>query len=292
MGSYVFTDEEASYLKAVLNWQEPRDSSPVAAKRRLRPAKLHLEVKPKQEEATTQPVSQLRVLVLGAKGTGKTSILNKVLPLPNSSHHQITNRVQLTQTTSSPPHYSRQTLHLDNLPYNLDTLEFPSDHLPPNQVSPNPALQQAISITEAAVLLYSIDDHESLALTRGLAESIHDSTKGRKYGLVLVGNKSDLDDEEREVSWAEGAKAAAGMGCGFVEVSALTGDNVGRMWEGVGREVVRLRGLEKERARRRDEGDDEGNGMTGLEKWAREARGKPEKKRGLWRRVVTPFFRR
>lgn len=112
--------------------------------------------------------------------------------------------------------------------------------------------------------------------------------------MVLVGNKSDLDDEERGVSWAEGAKAAAGMGYGFVEVSALTGDNIGRMWEGIGREIVRMKGIERETRKRSELGQDggDGDGITGLEKWAREARGKPEKRRGLWRRVVTPFFRR
>lgn len=43
---------------------------------------------------------------------------------------------------------------------------------------------------------------------------------------VIVGNKNDLPDEERDVSTLEGEELAANLGVQFLETSALTGNNV------------------------------------------------------------------
>ncbi len=63
--SFVWTDEEASYLKAVLRWQ---DTPPDAEKRKAAA----------EAERRKKTAGEFRVLVIGAKGTGKTSILTRV----------------------------------------------------------------------------------------------------------------------------------------------------------------------------------------------------------------------
>lgn len=84
----------------------------------------------------------------------------------------------------------------------VDALEMPSQHL-----LSNPMLAQALSITEAAVLVYDVRDEASLRLAKGLAEFIREhfspsssrdnttTTKnpdtGRVYPLMLIGNKAD-----------------------------------------------------------------------------------------------------
>lgn len=62
----IFSDEEVKYLRAVLKWQEkPPDDNRASWMLGLRmPEK--------------KPVGEFRVLVIGAKGVGKTSILKKV----------------------------------------------------------------------------------------------------------------------------------------------------------------------------------------------------------------------
>jgi GTPase SAR1 family protein len=125
----------------------------------------------------------------------------------------------------------RRTLTLDNhdgtsspssSSYVVDALEMPSRHL-----SSNPLLEQAVAITEAAVLVYDVRDRDSLRLAVGVAEYVREITTGvgtmsataaalngcvatprRDYGLLLVGNKCDGAVSERTVSWAEGRKAA------------------------------------------------------------------------------------
>lgn len=126
----------------------------------------------------------------------------------------------------------------------------------------------------------------------------------RDYGVILVGNKSDVDllpphsQQQRAVSWSEGSRAATaflpGLRASFVEVSARTGEGVDPLFEAVAREILRLRRASQQRrereaaVRRMEE-----------EQAAKIAANSPPvtgtrdtKKRGLWRRISRPFFRR
>ena len=50
---------------------------------------------------------------------------------------------------------------------------------------------------------------------------------------MIVGNKSDLRPEQRQVSLADGKKLAEELGCGFVEASARYNENVSKAFEGM-----------------------------------------------------------
>ena len=56
---------------------------------------------------------------------------------------------------------------------------------------------------------------------------------------MIVGNKSDLRPEQRQVSLADGRKLAEELGCGFVEASARFNENVSRAFEGMVAEIER-----------------------------------------------------
>jgi hypothetical protein len=71
MGSIIFTDDEARYIKAMLSWDAP--SSDNEKNNDLKSA-LEAEV----EARRRQPVGEFRILVAGAKGVGKTAILTRV----------------------------------------------------------------------------------------------------------------------------------------------------------------------------------------------------------------------
>ncbi len=76
--SFVWTDEEASFLKAVLRWQD-REAEVARRKAAI------------EAERRKKTVGEFRILVVGAKGSGKTSLLTRVnrqsslslLPLPS-----------------------------------------------------------------------------------------------------------------------------------------------------------------------------------------------------------------
>lgn len=77
MGSYVFSDEEAEYLKAVLKWQDTSIPAEEWKRRlsRLMPTNAEMV---DEEKRRRKPVGEFRILVIGAKDTGKTAILTRV----------------------------------------------------------------------------------------------------------------------------------------------------------------------------------------------------------------------
>ncbi|KAM0719366.1 hypothetical protein Q7P37_005271 [Cladosporium fusiforme] len=55
--------------------------------------------------------------------------------------------------------------------------------------------------------------------------------------LTIVGNKSDLRPEQRQVTLADGKKLAEELDCGFTEASARYNENVGKAFEGMIAEI-------------------------------------------------------
>ncbi|RYP11630.1 hypothetical protein DL765_007678 [Monosporascus sp. GIB2] len=219
-GSIVWTEEEARYLRALLSWK---------------PGKTEVEMQPAPEIKT--PVAEFRVLVLGVKRCGKTSILTRFVEDTLSGEDEYPS-----------PKYERgcrRIIQIDDQDYMIDALELQSEHL-----SNDIYLRQAVSITDAAVLIYDVTVRESFDIMSAVADVIRDSLGMREYSLVLVGNKSDCRDDERQVSWAEGHRLAASfrIRCSFIETSAKKGDNVNRIFPQLGRDVLKLRWLMQQRS--------------------------------------------
>ncbi|KAK3360099.1 P-loop containing nucleoside triphosphate hydrolase protein [Lasiosphaeria hispida] len=305
VNSFVWTADEAKYLKAVLRWQDtPEDE-------KTRAAAAAAAATEAAERRRRQPAGEFRILVIGARGSGKTSILTR-----------FGNGTFRGEGEPPDPFYERGCRHpvdIEGVAYVVDALEMPSKHL-----LSNPMLEQALNITEAAVLVYDVRDPASLRLAEGLAEFMRDNIGNaaggkppRDYALMLVGNKSDVDDEERAVSWAAGSKAAtaikvpgrlgsgllpspaagagagpaglltpAAVGCAFLEVSAKTGDNIDKVFPQMGREILRIKKLNEQRREQAER-------LARQAAAAQQAAQEPMKKKlGLWRMISTPFFRR
>jgi hypothetical protein len=93
VNSVVWTPEEAKYLKAIFRWQET--TTPVDDEKRRRQAEDAARRREQQRQLEQQkPAGELRVLVIGGRGTGKTALLTRV------SHPPSLIRTQQQQTTN------------------------------------------------------------------------------------------------------------------------------------------------------------------------------------------------
>lgn len=99
ISSFVFTPEEAKYLKAVLRWNAAPEDTP-SQRRPQAPAPSPPQHAPPPPPPPPSNTPQLRLLILGAPSVGKTTLLNRVRPpsLPSYSNPQM-----LTGPHSSPP---------------------------------------------------------------------------------------------------------------------------------------------------------------------------------------------
>ena len=64
-----------------------------------------------------------------------------------------------------------------------------------------------------------------------------------KLNILLIGNKSDLEDK-REVFKEQGEEKAKSFGCAFLETSALSGDNIEQAFELMISDIIKKYGNE------------------------------------------------
>ncbi|XXH03681.1 isocitrate lyase 1 [Hypoxylon texense] len=226
MDSMIFTEEEIRYYQALLSW-EPMDEDDEG---NIQEKSLPLEM----------PAGQFMFLVLGSKGCGKTSILERFC------HGTFTGEDRPSDTDDDDEGRGyRHKMRVEDQVYILDALELPPEHL-----SSEDRFRQAVQITEAAVLVYDVQSRASFDLIQAVHHLIRDVVgETRAYGLTLVGTHSDCDDEAREVSWTEGNRLAGSFqpACVFLEASAKTGENIDKLFPRLGEEVLKLRWLNYQR---------------------------------------------
>ncbi|XP_054882326.1 ras-related protein Ral-B-like [Poeciliopsis prolifica] len=89
---------------------------------------------------------------------------------------------------------------------------------------------------EGFLLVFSITEHESFTAITEFREQIVRVKEEEAIPLLVVGNKSDLEDR-RQVSVDDGTAKASGWGVPYVETSAKTRANVDKVFFDLMREV-------------------------------------------------------
>ncbi|KAL3896019.1 MAG: hypothetical protein SGCHY_004344 [Lobulomycetales sp.] len=89
------------------------------------------------------------------------------------------------------------------------------------------------------ILVYSLTSRASFTLIKHIRDKILNYTGLDWVPLVIVGNKSDLADRERQVEKGEGQKLAEAWKCVYIEASAKLNQSVTRVFELLLQEIER-----------------------------------------------------
>ncbi|KAI9891296.1 MAG: GTP-binding protein [Vezdaea aestivalis] len=81
------------------------------------------------------------------------------------------------------------------------------------------------------MLVYSVASQQSLEMVRIIREKILNHLGTEWVPMVVVGNKSDLRPEQRQVTAEEGKQLAEQFKCGWTEASARYNENVSKAFE-------------------------------------------------------------
>ncbi|XP_077996737.1 ras-related protein Rap-2b-like [Glandiceps talaboti] len=149
-----------------------------------------------------------RLIVMGATGVGKSSIISRFLYGKFSEQHRETVEEMHAQDFNISGH----SLHLEVLDTS-GSFSFP-------------AMQKIyIETGDVFVLVYSVTDKDSFEEVVRLKNLILDGRKNKESTIIVVGNKSDLEDD-RQVNYAFADLLAVDWDLQYIETSAKTNSNI------------------------------------------------------------------
>lgn len=173
-----------------------------------------------------------KIVVLGAGGVGKSSLTV-----------QFVQNVYIDTYDPTIEDSYRKQIEVDSRPCDLEILDTAG-------VAQFTAMRELyIKSGRGFVLVYSVTDENSLKELLELREQvlrIKDSTNSGPVPMVLVGNKSDLEDE-RVLSPQDGIQVSESWGkVPFYETSAMHRTNVDEAFIDVVRQIMRNEALQAE----------------------------------------------
>ena len=138
-------------------------------------------------------VREIKIIILGNSGVGKTCIINRY----------INNQFNPNSETTLGSSFSTKVIKKDKIKYKLNIWDTTG------QEKYHSITNLFIKGSSAVILVYSVD---SLASFEGLNywnDSIKEHLQGNDYILAVIGSKSDLIQDEEEVVLEEDARKFA-----------------------------------------------------------------------------------
>ena len=185
---------------------------------------------------TTEPSVTFKILTIGESGVGKTSILRRF----------VENKFLKTHLATIGIDFKTKNLNIDNQDIKLKIWDTAGQERFRNITT------QYYKGADGIVLVYDVTDEASYEKIREWMEQIHSNTQKEEIGLVLLGNKCDM--EPRNVTEDMGNKMAEELKTDYFETSALTGQGIKEAFEQLTKTIMKKRGV--------GEGNNDGGGVA------------------------------
>ena len=150
-----------------------------------------------------------KILLVGNSGVGKTSLMLRFTNDQFSLNHIPTIGVD----------YKMKKVEIEGERVNLQLWDTAGTEVY------NTITRSFFRSAHGILLCYSVDDANSFNQVSGWIKQITQCSP-ENIQIILVGNKCELKEEDRLISFEQGEKLALSYGLGFKEVSAFEGINV------------------------------------------------------------------
>ena len=172
-----------------------------------------------KNESKKKKCYAVKIIIVGDQSVGKTNLINRYVKGEFSEDYMI-------------------TIGMDFLTCNLEL----EDKIFKLRLWDTAGSEKFRSVTRGyysntcyALIVYDITDDSSFNSVKQWIEDVQ-SFANKGTNLVLVGNKVDLNNK-RKISKEEGQNLATEYGMDFYESSALTGENINDIFEGICQKV-------------------------------------------------------
>ena len=167
-----------------------------------------------------------KILTIGESGVGKTCILRRFVENKFLKNHLATIGID----------FKTKTLNINNQEIKLKIWDTAGQERFRNITT------QYYKGADGIVLIYDVTDDASYEKIRDWMEQILSNTKREDIGLVLLGNKCDM--EPRAVTEEQGNKMAEELKVSYFETSALTGQGINEAFNELTRDIIKRKGVD------------------------------------------------
>ena len=174
---------------------------------------------------TTEPSVTFKILTIGESGVGKTCILRRFVENKFLKNHLATIGID----------FKTKTLTINNQEIKLKIWDTAGQERFRNITT------QYYKGADGIVLVYDVTDDASYEKIRDWMDQILSNTQKDDIGLVLLGNKCDM--EPRSVTEEQGNKLAEELKISYFETSALTGQGIKEAFEQLTRDIMKKKGV-------------------------------------------------
>ncbi len=174
---------------------------------------------------TSEADMTFKILTIGESGVGKTCIAKRFVQDKFVKNHLVTIGVD----------YFAKTLHINNKDIKLKIWDTAG------QERFKTLTAQYYKGADGILLVYDVTDEESYDKIRDWMGQISLNTKKDDIGLVLLGNKIDLNP--RKVTKEMGDKLGGELNIKYFETSALSGQGINESFEELTRIIMKKRGI-------------------------------------------------
>jgi len=166
----------------------------------------------KRSNSTTSslaPLAKYKLVFLGDQSVGKTSIITRFMYDNFDRHYQATIGID----------FLSKTMYLEDRTVRLQLWDTAG------QERFRSLIPSYIRDSSVAVVVYDVTNRASFLNTTKWVEDVR-AERGNNVVICLVGNKTDLGNDKRQISTEEGEQKAQKDGLLFMECSAKAGYNV------------------------------------------------------------------
>ena len=174
---------------------------------------------------TSEPSVTFKILTIGESGVGKTCILRRFVENKFLKNHLATIGID----------FKTKTLTINNQEIKLKIWDTAGQERFRNITT------QYYKGADGIVLVYDVTDDASYEKIRDWMDQILSNTQKDDIGLVLLGNKCDM--EPRSVTEEQGNKLAEELKISYFETSALTGQGIKESFEQLTRDIMKKKGV-------------------------------------------------
>jgi Ras-related protein Rab-6A len=155
------------------------------------------------------PLAKYKLVFLGDQSVGKTSIITRFMYDNFDRHYQATIGID----------FLSKTMYLEDRTVRLQLWDTAG------QERFRSLIPSYIRDSSVAVIVYDVSNRASFLNTTKWVEDVR-AERGNDVVICLVGNKTDLGNDKRQITTEEGEELAKKEGLMFMECSAKAGYNV------------------------------------------------------------------